>query len=277
MNNRWIHGLVVVKIVAVILVIALEPGISFHPVLADDPTPTPGRPAEAAAEIPCLADTKCTGASRLQVDPIWWDNHKLNQIGPEAYALASQLISNPYNTCGPATLTMVMNYLDHLKDPSNPASIAITDVLTTAQKLGYYKQPENDGSLGITDLRDMAKQFGFQQVYPKKNSSFLTYSDFLAQLHNGYPAIAGMRFSYDPQTGVYQPTADLIPWNHYVVIFGYTDDGKYLWMLNPHPARDLRADTDVHLQLIAPETFRDAWIKNDGSETSDYGEALFLR
>jgi hypothetical protein len=172
---------------------------------------------------------------------------------------------------------MMMNFLAHLKDPSGPASYSITDVLQTAEKLGFYKAPNNDGSLGVSDLREIAKQYGFKQVYPKKGSSFLTFPDFLDQIRNGYPAIAGMRFSYDQTTGEYQPTTDAIPWNHYVVILGYTDDGKYLWMLNPHPGSGLRADADVHLQLIAPESFRLSFIKNDGSETTDYGEALFLR
>jgi hypothetical protein len=274
LKNRFNPGLAVAKAIIVIILIIVEATLPIRPALAEGPTPTPGA---AMAQTPCPADTTCAGAPSLQVDPIWWNNHKINQIGPDAYALASQLISNPYNTCGPATLTMVMNFLDHLKDPASPDRISITDVLQTAEKLGYYKTPENDGSLGVSDLRDIAKQFGFKQVYPKKGSSFLTYSDFLDQLHNGYPAIAGMRFSYDQQTGEYQPTADPIPWNHYAVILGYTDDGKYLWMLNPHPGRGLRADADVHLQLIAPETFRASFIKNDGSETSDYGEALFLR
>jgi hypothetical protein len=256
-------------------------GISLMPlraVFADNPPPTAaGNGAAPPVATPCPADVVCIGAERLQVDPIWWNNNKLNQISPDTYALASKLLSDPYNTCGPATLAMVMNFLDHLKKPDSQQQFSIVDVMRMADKLGYYKPPNNDGSLGVSDLSDIASQFGFKQAYPKDGGSFLTFSDFIQQMSKGYPAIVGMRFSYDKNTGIYQPTTDPIPWNHYAIIFGYTDDGQFLWMLNPHPGIGLDQNADVRLQLIRPDAFRTAWTKNDGSEVSDYGEALFLK
>jgi hypothetical protein len=257
----------------VVLILILSSGLGAVPlrsVLADGSGPQ-------LITTPCPANLVCIGADRLQVDPIWWNDNKLNQISPETFALASQLLSNPYNTCGPATLTMMINFLNHLEKPSNPEQISIVDVLHMADKLGYYKPPHNDGSLGESDLRDIAEQFGFKQFYPKDGGSFLTYTDFMQQIEKGFPAIVGMRFAYDQTTGVYQPIADGSPWNHYAIIFGFTDDGKYLWMLNPHPGIGLNQDADVRLQLISPDAFRTSWTKDDGSDVTDYGEAIFLK
>jgi hypothetical protein len=265
------------KVIVLFLPILLTAIFPTQPAFADGPHPGSAGDEAPALQTPCPADTACGGAPLLQVDPIWWNENKLNQINPDTYALASQILSNPYNTCGPAALTMVMNFLTHVDNPASTSQYSIVDVLNVAQQMGYYKPPQNDGALGASDLRDIASKFGFKQVYPRDGGSFLTYTDFINQLAKGYPAIAGMRFAYDQNTGEYLPTTDPIPWNHFAVIFGFTDDGKFLWMLNPHPGIGLKADADVHLQLIQPAEFRAAWTKADGSEVSDYGQAIFLR
>jgi hypothetical protein len=264
----------VLRFVTIAFVINLLP---FHSALADSPQPANSGSATSVPATPCQAGAVCFGAERLQVDPIWWNENKLNQINADTYTLASQLLSDPYNTCGPASLAMVMNFLNHLKKPDGKEQYAIVDVMHVADQLGYYKPPNNDGSLGVSDLSDIAAQFGFKQAYPKDGGSFLTYTDFLQRMKDGYPAIVGMRFGYDKTTGIYQPTTDPIPWNHYAIIFGYTDDGQFLWMLNPHPGIGLVQNTDVRLQLIRPDALRSSWTKNDGSEVTDYGEALFLK
>ena len=259
------------------LLIALALSLPTAAVQADAPPPTAAAPAAPAA---CDESPGCplpADADHALVDPIWWNENKINQINPETYETASALLSNPYNTCGPTTLALVINYIYALRGPEAPAWVSPTQVMEAARGLGFYEPPDNDGWMSADDLRAIAGQFGLKQVFPKGGSTFLPYESLFNELKKGFPAIVGMRYAYDKATWEYRPVGDDSPLNHFVIIFGITDDGNYFWLLNTHPGAWKQDNSEVSLKLIPFDAFKAAWAQNDGSALTDYGVAIFLR
>ncbi len=262
---------------AAVLVLVLVLFIPRNVASADSPAPPTQTPAPTACADILTCPTPEDPPPPL-VDPIWWNNHKINQINPDTYTTASDLLTNPYNTCGPTTLALIINYIYYLRDPQSAPQVTANQVLLAAKDLGYFKPPDNDGLLGAEDLRAIARQFGLSQRFPKGGDVFTTFDSFLNEVKKGFPAIAGMRFAYDKDTGEYLPTGDAsVAMNHYAIVFGITDDGNYFWVLNTHPGLGKKQDADVSLRLMTFDQFRASWAKNDGSEVNDYGVAIFLR
>jgi len=240
---------------------------------ADAPPPAvPAACEQSPQGCPLPADLE-----RAQVDPIWWNENKINQINPETYQTAAELLTNPYNTCGPTTLAMVINYMYALRGMDPSAWVTPGQVMAAAKELGFYSPPDNDGLLTTNDLRAIAGKFDLKLAFPKGGGTFLPYETLFAEVKKGFPAIVGMRYSYDEATGEYRPAGDDAPVNHFVVLFGITDDGNYFWLLNPHPGKGKNENAQVSLKLISFDAFRAAWANNDGSSVTDFGSAIFLR
>jgi len=232
----------------------------------------------------CKEGKSCRGedvAPSSSMDVLWWIDNAFNQIAPDTYKTAGEVITNPYNTCGPTTLAMVINYY---RSRSNDGLETVTpsDVILKAAEMGLYTAPYvPSGLLGLPNLREIAGKFGFQQAYPEDRNVFIHFDDLIEQLKYGRPAIVGMRYDYDKQTGAYLPVpaSDQKHINHFVIAFGLstTDDGETLvWVLNTHPGRNMTENSDVLPTPMSTEVFKASWARNDDSSLSDYGFVLFI-
>ena len=239
----------------------------------------PPSPVLAAQPDICASPANCPTPEHPSplVDPIWWNDHKLNQVDSKTFAYASAAIPNPYNTCGPATLALVVSYLYHLRAGDAARPVSTIDIMRMASTEGLYDSAGGEGMLGLPDLRKIAVRFGIRQVFPKNGKMYIAFSQFTAELRKGFPAIAGMRYDYENKTGRYLPVGGQGSINHFVVVIGFTDDGKSLWVLNTHPGIMERKNEDVRLGVMSVDDFRSSWARNDGSSLADYGNALFLR
>jgi hypothetical protein len=240
--------------------------IPFKPALAD----APACQDVATCQTPALP-------SHLQTTLIWWDENKVNQIDADIFSAASNLFTNPYNTCGPTTLSMLVNYIYYLRDPNTSRKVTTVEVMQAAQQLGFYGSADRDGTLGLNDVRKIAKQFGLQQKYPHEGTTLMSFDTFIRDLQKGIPAIAGMRYAYDKKTGDYQPDFSSKPINHFIVVIGINDDGQHFWVLNSHPGLKQKLDKEVRLEMLSFDDFKAAWMQNDDSKLKNYGNAIFLQ
>jgi hypothetical protein len=205
----------------------------------------------------------------------WWFDHPINQMNLETQAVARQLLSNPYNTCGPAVVALLASYY-RSSNPDGPVQTA--DVLQTAHnQLGYYTPPYNSGLLTFKHLREMLKVYGLMQTYPSENRSLVTLEDLLQRVRQGHPAIAGMRYRY-PDDLHYRPGGGKGLYNHFVIVFGLEqEDGEeYLWVSNPHPGKYIYEDNEATpVRMLLTEFWR-SWALLDGTENANMGHAIFF-
>jgi hypothetical protein len=212
------------------------------------------------------------------IDPAWWTANAVNQISADTQAVARQYLSNPYNTCGPTALALVVSYA-RARAGGAGERVTPADVLSDARnRLGYFIPPYNSGLLEFRHLRDIAGLYGLVHAYPPGQRELLSLEELLEQLRLGRPAIAGMRYRYQGEGARYLPAGGSGLYNHFVVVFGaeVVDGQENLWVQNPHPGKYLYNDAEAGPELMTIEQFRGSWALNDGSEYQDYGRAVFF-
>jgi hypothetical protein len=205
----------------------------------------------------------------------WWFDHPSNQMNLETQAVARQLLSNPYNSCGPAVVALLASYYRS----SHPGGQVLTaDVLKMAHnQLGYYIPPYNSGLLTFKHLREMLKVYGLIQTYPSENRSLVTLQDLQERVRRGHPAIVGMRYRYQDDLH-YRPAGGQGLYNHFVIVIGSEQEGgeEYLWVSNPHPGKYLHEDHEAApIRILLTEFWR-SWALLDGTENANMGHAVFF-
>jgi hypothetical protein len=210
-------------------------------------------------------------------DATWWFDHPINQMNTDTQSIAQQLLSNHYNTCGPAVVAMLTNYFKSGKD-DNLETITPADVLKDAHNmLGYYTPPYNSGLLTFQHLRSLLELYDLEQTYPAGKDSLLSLDELLERIRRGEPAIAGMRYSYQ-ENWLYLPAGGSGLYNHFVIIFALEEIGEeeFLWVSNPHPGKYLYEDHQAAPIRISVDEFWQSWALKDGSEQADHGHAAFF-
>ncbi len=203
-------------------------------------------------------------------DPVWWTQNAINQIAQDTFDEAGQIVTNPFNTCGPASLAMVINFYR----PADHPPVTTQEVMRSIQKAGFYNPPEDSGFLGYPALDAAAARFGIRPEAPGVIQ--LSFSDLLAGVRTGRPAIVAMRYGYTP-SGEYVPQTDGFgPTNHFVVVFGtlIADGQEAFWVLNTHPAANLREHQDARPVTLDFATFQAAWLARPEGEV---GLGVFYR
>lgn len=205
----------------------------------------------------------------------WWFNHPSNQLNQETQAVARQLLSNPYNTCGPAVVALLASYY---RSSHPDGQVQTADVMQIAHnQLGYYMPPYNSGLLTFKHLREILKVYGLTQTYPSENRSLATLEDLLQRVRQGQPAIAGMRYRYQDDLR-YRPGGGQGLYNHFVIVFGLEQEGgeEYLWVSNPHPGKYMYEDHEAApIRILLTEFWR-SWALLDGTENANLGHAIFF-
>jgi hypothetical protein len=208
--------------------------------------------------------------TQVYPDPTWWVRNAINQISVETFEPASEIISNPFDTCGPATLAMVANfYRTDSQDPITPIGI-----IRAIQKAGFYRPPYDTGLVDYPALSAVAPKFGLKRAAPDRESGFMTFEDLLSQVRTGKPAIAAMRYYYTPD-GRYVPlTKGPAATNHFIVVFGtiFADGKEQLWVFNTHPGANLQENRDARPEVMDFATFQSAWMMN---LKPNMGQAIF--
>lgn len=221
--------------------------------------------AEAASQPPA------------ELGAAWWVSNAVNQLNAETQEISRDLLTNYYNTCGPAVIAMVVSYYrNQAGDASGKLSPA--DVLTDARaQLGYYLPPYNSGLLDFHNLDDLASYYGLQRVAPADDGALLTTAELIEAVRQGHPAIAGMRYGYNGP--LYIPRGGSGLYNHFIVVFAVQEqDGQeMLLIVNTHPGKDLVDDADARPELITIEEFEGSWLLNDGSDSANFGYAAFYQ
>jgi hypothetical protein len=206
----------------------------------------------------------------------WWFDHAINQMNAETQTVARQYLFNPYNTCGPAVVSLLVNYY-RAKFANSGEQITTSNVIKEANhRLGFFVPPHNSGLLTLNQLHIMLEMYGLQQAYPTQNSTLMTMEELLERVRQGQPVIAGMRYSY--QDGWrYLPAGGSGLYNHFVIIVGLeqTDDQEYLWIANTHPGKYDHEDQDAVPVRVSVSEFWQSWALKDGSELADHGHAAF--
>lgn len=217
-------------------------------------------------------------ATLSSIDTAWWAANAANQISADTQAVARQILSNPYNTCGPTALALIVNYALSQAGGTGGQVTPATVLSDARNRLGYFIPPYNSGLLEFRHLRDIAGLYGLVHAYPSGQRELLSLEELLEQLRLGRPAIAGMRYRYQGEGARYLPAGGSGLYNHFVVVFGteVVDGQEQLWLQNPHPGKYLYSDAEAGPELMTIEQFRGSWALNDGSEHRDYGRAVFF-
>jgi hypothetical protein len=208
--------------------------------------------------------------TQVYADPTWWARNAINQIAVETFEPASHIITNPFDTCGPATLAMVANF--YRSEEQKP--VTTLGIIRAIQKAGYYRPPYDSGLVDYPALSAVAPGLGLKSAAPDRESGFMTFEDFLSQVRTGKPAIAAMRYHYTPD-GRYVPlTKGTAATNHFIVVFGtlIADGQEQLWVLNTHPGANLQEHNQVHPEVMDFATFQAAWMIN---LKPNMGQAIF--
>ncbi|MDD5371065.1 MAG: hypothetical protein PHQ40_18445 [Anaerolineaceae bacterium] len=203
-------------------------------------------------------------------DPTWWSRNAINQISADTFDLAGDIITNPFDTCGPATLAMVANFYR----PDAQEAVTTIGVMRSIQKAGFYRPPNESGVLDYPALSAVAPAFGLKRAAPDRESGFMTFDDFLSQVRSGKPAIAAMRYHYTSD-GRYIPSlTGPAATNHFVIIFGtlIADGHEQLWVFNTHPGANLQEDRHARPEVMDFATFQAAWMMNI---KPNMGQAIF--
>lgn len=235
--------------------------------------PLPAQPEVAA---PLLVEAVPAPQPSLIKDPAWWAEHAVNQLNLDTQEVSRAYLSNYYNTCGPAAISMVVTFYR-----SRPAGdgdrVTPADVLRDARsQLGYFEPPYNSGLMTFENLEALAALYGLRQANPDGRGDLLSLDDLLNGVRQGQPAIAGMRYGYS--NNLYLPAGGSGIYNHFIVVFGtqQVDGAEHLLVLNNHPGKYLVDDAEVRPELMSLDQFRQSWLLNDGSEDQDLGHAAFF-
>jgi len=278
-----------VRIISIALLLILL-AISAVPVYGwqENPPATTPEPEATSTPVPCSYETNgiCfrlvnSTSERPAIDPLWWKSNAINQINQQTLNTAIKLIDIPFNTCGPTTLAMMTNYLgtvhprpeiDHKVTPSEIMLIGY-------DRFGFYTSESKDGLLSLAALQNVAENvYGLKQPYPEDKSLIISWDTMLEGLRMGYPAIVGARYTYDKESR-YVFDLDALSTNHFIIVFGIVADengNEWVWIVNTHPGKLLREDSDVTPMKISLDTFQKIWGSYDSILKEYDGQALFL-
>jgi len=258
---------------AVVVLVLLGALLRFLPLQAAE-APAP------QAEQPQVEVLPEAGAPQpfVPTDLAWWQANAANQLNDETQRIAARFLSNPYNTCGPAVLAVMANYLRDRAGLQGERVTAGEIIKAARNKLGFFIPPYNSGLLDYKGLRSIGGLFGLVQTYPQGSRSLITLDDLLARVRAGEPAILGMRYHYQGPERLYLPAGGSGVYNHFVILIEAAEqDGQTLLrVFNPHPGYYLYDDASAAPVLMSLEEFTASWALNDGSEFSEMGHAAFF-
>lgn len=221
---------------------------------------SPVRPVQAAPAPSQLLPPE-THQTEVPLPSEWWAENGYNQLSPDTVKTAAKLISNPYNTCGPTALAMLVSYYRASSPVLAGEPVTPAQVMKDVQKWGLYNPPNVSGTLGIEAMQFIARDFGLKPSDDQHSDVTISISRFLRLVRAGHPALAAIRYHYTP-SGRYVPTTDgngTI--NHFVIVYGSTqvEGHEMLWVINPHPSASLKANSDVVPEMIDVADFQGAW------------------
>jgi hypothetical protein len=236
-------------------------------------------PAPAAAvpdRVPVPAPP-AAGPQSIAINPAWWSQNAVNQINLDTQAVSREYLSNFYNTCGPAAVSMVVTF--YRSQPGGTSDrVTTADVLRDARaNLGFFIPPYNSGLLDFKKMSLLAEMYGLALANPSGRGYLMTLDELLEGVRQGTPAIVGMRYGY--RNGLYVPVGGSGIYDHFVIIFGteVVDGQEHLLVLNNHPGKNLIHDEDVRPEQMSLDIFQQSWLLRDGSQYQNYGEAAFYK
>ena len=214
-------------------------------------------------------------------DLLWWKFNPINQINEDTLTTSLKLLSeeDAFNTCGPATLAMVINYFADKTPEKGYRRVDPSEIMWLGySEFGLYDRRAKDGLLGLTDILALARRYGLDQSYPPSGDTFISFDELYRGVKDGRPAIVGLNYQYLPD-GRYVPTGLNTDINHFVVIIGVAHDNygqEAVWYINTHPGKYLTSDSDVSPEKMPLNDFKQAWGRLDPKEGTIKGYALFI-
>lgn len=271
--HKWMAAVMVLMVAALVWLTLSSASLQIqYDISVSQPVDAAPVPGEVTNPEP-----PSVSVSPIAIDPAWWASNAVNQINLDTQSVSRSYLSNYYNTCGPAALSMVISFFR--SQPGGYGSrVTPADVLREARsQLGFFIPPYNSGLLDFNNLSLIAGLYGLTPQNPGNSGYLLTLEDLLQEVRQGTPAIVGMRYGYS--NGLYVPTGGSGIYNHFITVFGtqQVDGVEYLLVLNNHPGKYLVEDANVQPELMSLDQFMLSWLLNDGSEYQNYGHAAFYK
>lgn len=186
-----------------------------------------------------------------------WSVNQLSQniLERVAYWRSHYFKLSDYNMCGPASVSMLLNFL---------AGQRVTDgagVVDFVAANGLFSSSD-----GLTDLPGLEQTLSVmgENILGRRLSTrygVLAVEEFEQELQNGV-AIVLLPYSYD-QTGSYVLNPNSSP-SHFVILYGYNRSDQTVHLVNPHPSKYQRLDSDVAPFVLDWAILKNYWEGQGG-------------